>query len=321
MKKFLPLFLAFGFCFAAPNVAVLRIWPLPSLLSYYVKDVNLTYIPTASYNAMKNSLNAKFRPEHLATNFGVSENLEELIGLNADLYICHLSQSEICDQLKSAGFKTLSLSTNIENYSSHATLKHWLTELEKFFDIKAKNEQLFSDIEAAEMEIKKRIGDANRPSAVVLHKILPDNRFVVGVFSDYLLNASGAKNAVGYIDGTKTINLEELFSLDPDILYLTNFTPQLPAEIYEMPEFASLKAVKNKKVFKFPLASYRPQAPSVDLPVFLKFLAKTNHPNLFEDVDLYELYKAHFKKYYEIDLSEDDFNLIMNPKKEAGILE
>lgn len=303
------------------KVAVVAgLWPLPAVIKYWIDDADLIYIPKASHIAFKNSIAAEIFPESLAIPYGDSENIEELLSLKADVYVCHESKIKVCDQLKNSGVNVITLSTSTLKYNSKAVLSKWLEGLGSEFDIKAKNEALLNELENTEKFIAEKVGNAPKPTAIILHKILPKNEFVVGVFSQYLLGNSGAINAFEHISGSKKVGFEDILKANPDIIYISNFTPHLPKDLLDRPEFKGLKAIKNGKVYKMPLASYRPHAPNLDLPVTLKFFAKFNQPEIFKDLDLDEEYTKHFKKFYDIDLNDKQIQKIFNPGIEAGRL-
>ncbi|MCX2683896.1 hypothetical protein OQH60_08510, partial [Campylobacter sp. MIT 21-1685] len=117
-----------------------------------------------------------------------------------------------------------------------------------------------------------------------------------------------------------SITLEEVYRVNPDIIYISNFNPLQPQDFFNSKEWQRLKAVKQKRVYKLPLATYRPFAPSLDLAPFLLFLAKHNHPELFANLDVKEEYKKHFKNFYRLDLNEKQLEMIFNPDSNAGRL-
>jgi len=325
LKKFIIFAAAAAnFLFAeAKSVVVLDVlWPVPSMMSYYLGDeVEFKYIPTPAYNAMANSLSAKYHPNHLKTEHGNSDNFEEITAFGADIYFCHVKQ-ELCNQLENAGLSVVRLSTNSGNSNQHVVLEEWLNSFAQYFDVKEKNEQFLADLNAVENEIAQRTKDVKKPKIAILKRIFPDDKFTIANFGKYLIEFGGAESAFDYgALSSQKINMEELFSVDPEIIFISNFTPEMPEDLYNEPKYASLQAVKNKKVFKFPLASYRPQAPSIDLPVLLKFIAKISNPEIFADVDIKDEFKKHWKKFLNIDLSDEDLELIMNPKREVGKLD
>lgn len=328
MKKiFLAILLSSGL-FASPNstnskkVAVVAgLWPLPAVVKYWIEDADLIYIPRASHIGFKNSIAAEIFPNTLEIPYGDSDNIEELLNLKADIYICHEAKHKVCSQLKNSGANVIEMSTSLLKYNSKAVLTKWLEGLASEFDIKDKNDALLKELEENEQMIATRLANAKKPKAIILHKILPKNEFVVGVFSNYLLGNSGAINGFDYIEGAKKVGFEDILKIDPDIIYISNFTPHEPKHLFERVEFKGIKAIKEGRVYKMPLASYRPHAPNLDLPVTLKFFAKTNHPYIFMDLNLRDEYKKHFKKFYNIDLNETQIDRIFAPSLEAGKLD
>ncbi|MCX2683917.1 hypothetical protein OQH60_08610, partial [Campylobacter sp. MIT 21-1685] len=117
-----------------------------------------------------------------------------------------------------------------------------------------------------------------------------------------------------------SLNLEEIYKHNPDIIYISNFSPLSVEELLNKQEWQNLEAIKQKKVYKFPLATYKPYPPSLDLAPFLLFLAKHNHPELFANLDVKEEYKKHFKNFYGLDLNEKQLEMIFNPPKDSGKL-
>ena len=55
-----------------------------------------------------------------------------------------------------------------------------------------------------------------------------------------------------------------------------------------------------------------------DSPLVLLWMAKQNQPELFADIDMDEEMKEFYKKFYNVDLSEDDLEKIYNYSREAA---
>ena len=77
---------------------------------------------------------------------------------------------------------------------------------------------------------------------------------------------------------------------DPDYILLGNFANHTPDQIYDnimaSQDWSSLKAVKNKHVYKIPMGLYRWDPPSTEAHLLLLWEAKLFHPELFKDIDL-----------------------------------
>ena len=78
--------------------------------------------------------------------------------------------------------------------------------------------------------------------------------------------------------------------MESDIVLLTNFTPLQPNDLIEGRDagrdWTSVKAVKDRRVYKMPLGLYRSFTPTADTPLTLLWLAKTIYPERFADIDL-----------------------------------
>lgn len=308
--------LIFSPLYAAQKVAVIGLWPLTSVLAFWT-NAELVYIPKASYNAMQNSLASTYFPQYKNATIGNGENLEELLRLKADLYICPKQNVKVCNGLEQAGFKVLRLTTNVDNHNSKKVLQHWLDGLAQYFSIEAKNQQILDEITKTEELIAKKTENIKKPRGLIIHRI--DKNIAAGIFADYLLQKSGAENPLGYIQSGE-VGIEEVYRVNPEIIYISNFTPLMPKELLESKDWKNIAAVKNKRVYKLPLATYRPFAPSLDIAPVLWFMAQKNHPELFDELDIGLVFKEHAKKFFNLDLTEQDISQILNPSPNAGIL-
>lgn len=170
------------------------------------------------------------------------------------------------------------------------------------------------------------------PKAIFIHTYASDEKLVIaGIFGKYLLDFSGGIHALDSLRSATT-SIEEIYKLNPDIIYINNFTPLLPKQILESKRWQGIKAVQHKRVYKLPLGSYRPFAPGVDLPLLLAWLRAHNggfiessEAHLDSKATIKEDYKAYAKWYYKeifgLDLDETQIQKIFNPSSKAGILQ
>lgn len=293
--------------------------PIPSLF-LFLSDANLIYIPESSQIALKNSIVSDFFPQITQIESGENDSFEELLSLDADLYICYEDAMKLCSMLKKANMKILPLKIKVANYNSKEVLKYWLDEISKHFDIKGKSDKIIANITQTEKENARILKNAKPIRAMIMS--IYQNQIIVGAFGDYLLQHSGGEDIFKstYSSNGGVVNLEEIYRLNPEIIYITNFTPTTPQDLINNQKWQNIDAIKNKRVYKLPLATYRPYAPNLDLAVLLKFLAQKNHPELFKNLDIKAEYKRHFKEFYDLNLSEEQIKRILNPSKEAGMI-
>ena len=83
-------------------------------------------------------------------------------------------------------------------------------------------------------------------------------------------------------------------------------------------DWSNVDAVKNKRVFKFPLGMYRWYVCHADSPLTLLWMAKQNHPDLFADTEMDKEIKSYYKRFYNLDLTDEDVSQIYNPSSDAA---
>lgn len=312
----------FLFCNASlanTKVAVVGgMWPVPNMLSVYT-DAEIIYMPKSGL--IKDSVILDFFPQLKQVTKGANadnDNIEELLLLKADLYICHEANIKVCSALKKAGVNLIELGVNVENYNFKKALEDWLLKLEKYFPIKEKNQKLMREIQNIQQEIQRRIAGKTKPRVLIIRQYSEKN-ISPGFYANYFYKESGAVNHYDF-NANGSINLEEIYKLNPEVIFISNFTPLMPEDLINDPKWKGLQAIKDKRVYKVPLGSYRAFAPNLDFGPFLLYLAQKNYPDAFKDIDIKEVYKQHFKTFFNLDLNENQIERIFNPTPIQGTL-
>ena len=144
-------------------------------------------------------------------------------------------------------------------------------------------------------------------------------------FGQFWCDAVGGRNVAEEVaaeNSNAVINMEQVYEWDPDVIFITNFTPAQPEDLYEnavgQDDWSSVKAVENREVYKLPLGTYRSYTPSTDTPMTLLWMAKNVYPSLFEDVDMTEEVKAYYKDMYGVELTDSQVERMYHPGREAA---
>ncbi len=316
------------------RIAVCSIWPLPSVLSVFFNSAEkIVAMPEPSLSAAKNSLLGELYPEILDVNTsfmtGNEVNVEELMKLAPDVVFYSASLPALGDQLTSAGFSAVAVSVNKWNYDCIETLNNWIALLSEIFPENNKSDivKQYSN-EIYEM-IQQRVSDIpeeERPSALFLYRY-DDTELVTSgskFFGQWWADASGAVNAGEEItqDNAVTINMEQVYAWDPDMVFLTNFTVAQPEDLYHNTignyDWSGISAIENQRVYKCPLGIYRSYTPGADTPVTLLWYAKMVYPELFEDIDLTEEAKEYYNTVFGIELTNSQIETMFAPPSEAA---
>ena len=142
-------------------------------------------------------------------------------------------------------------------------------------------------------------------------------------WADYWITASGGVN-VGAENGSGTpeVSIEQIYEWNPEKIFITNFNHALPEDLYqnqlETFDWSSISAVQNQQVKKLPLGMYRWYVTCSDSSLMLLWMAKQNHPELFEDIDMNQTVKGFYERFYNLSLTDEEVASIFIPKREAA---
>lgn len=121
------------------------------------------------------------------------------------------------------------------------------------------------------------------------------------------LDLAGAENPTGH---QKSITMEEILRINPDIILLSNFDSFVPDDLYENriagQDWSNVKAVQNHRVYKVPMGIYRWDAPGVETPLMMEWLAAVMQPDIFHDVNVRRDTKQFLSDFMQYQASDAD---------------
>ena len=144
-------------------------------------------------------------------------------------------------------------------------------------------------------------------------------------FGQWWCDAVGAVNVAQDVPAEKTnavITMEQVYEWDPDVIVITNFTQAKPDDLYNnaigSDDWSNVSAVKNKRVYKMPLGTYRTYTPSVDSPMTLEWLAQAVYPELFKDMDVKADVKEYYQNLFGVTLTDEQVDQMYTPNASAS---
>ena len=144
-------------------------------------------------------------------------------------------------------------------------------------------------------------------------------------FGQWWCDAVGAVNVAQDVPAEKTnavITMEQVYEWDPDVIVITNFTQAKPDDLYNnaigSDDWSNVSAVKNKRVYKMPLGTYRTYTPSVDSPMTLEWLAQAVYPELFKDMDVKADVKEYYQNLFGVTLTDEQVEQMYTPNASAS---
>lgn len=318
------------------RLVVANVLPLASAATVYLQDGSrVAGMHPASMSAAKSGLLGELFPEVLKadTRFiqGASLNIESLMKLKPDVVLVNAPDRRMIEQIRSAGLTAFAVSPTKWRYDVLKTYDGWMASLAELFPDAPTNAQVVRD---ESQRIAKLVGERTADIAPearrrVLFIVRLDGKSIVtsgrNFFGQYWCDAIGAVNAASEVKAQNqnaVVSMEDVYAWDPDLIFITNFTPAMPADLIENRDpgrdWSTVSAVEKGAVFKMPLGVYRTYTPSADTPLTLLWMAKTAYPSRFADIDLDAEVKAYYKRLFNASLTDEQVRRMFDAHASAA---
>ena len=125
-----------------------------------------------------------------------------------------------------------------------------------------------------------------------------------------VIDLIGARNAVipdtvTNKGGGTTLNMESVYTVDPDVIIFTEGGPY--AEVKNN-EWSELTAVKEDRYYEIPNLPYcwMSQPPSVNMVLGVWWLGQLIYPDIYNDYDMVEVAREYYKLFWHYELSDGE---------------
>ncbi len=246
-------------------------------------------------------------------------NIEEMARLSPDVVIIYKRDASIMlPILEAAGVPTV-----VFDFGGLKEVQDGMTLLGQMLGEKqAKNaDTIIRWHQETDALLKKRLAsipEEQKPTVLMLRD--GKLRLYLSGFSNNMMKQAGGRLATltdaGKVVSEANINFEQMLRWDPDYILLGNFAGHTPDEIYGNimadQDWSSLKAVRNRHVYKIPMGLYRWDPPSTEAHLLLLWEAKMFHPELFKDIDLEQKTREFYKTIFDHDLTREEMDMIFH---------
>lgn len=126
-----------------------------------------------------------------------------------------------------------------------------------------------------------------------------------------MIASAGGINPAADVEATElwpTVGVEEIFSWDPDYIFITNSqsATYTVEDLMSDPAWSALKAVKNKHVYVMPASVDSWEFPGVVSVLGTDYMIKTMYPELMSDAELVDAVNEFYELSYGIVLSRNE---------------
>lgn len=317
------------------KVAILDIYPLPSLLTVYLNSADsIVAMEPVSMNAAKAGILSQLYPDILNVNTDIMNgddvNMEALAALQPDVVFYNAAKKDEAQQLEDAGLTAVGISATKFNYDAIKTYQEWMSLLDQIYPDYAGKRGTQAGDYASQVynEVHDKVKDVTDKQKVLFLYQYDDTAMVTSsskFFGQWWCDAVGAANVAQDVPADNMnakITMEQVYEWNPDVIIITNFTKTTPDDLYNnaigSDDWSSVKAVQDKRVYKMPLGVYRTYTPGIDTPLTLEWLAQAVYPDLFSDVDVASDVKDYYNKLFGVTLTDNQISAMYTPNRDAG---
>lgn len=317
------------------RIVVTDVQPLPSVLSVFLGSAEkLVGIHPASMSAATSGLLGEIFPEIVNADITFMEggnlNIEALLELEPDVVFYNAASAPQGDMIRNAGLAAVGISPTKWDYDILETYDQWIAILSQIFPDSDISEEIAAYSKEVYDNIQKAVGgieESEKKKILFLFKYDDVQMITSGksFFGQFWCESVGGINVAEEVkadNSNAVINMEQVYEWNPDIIFITNFTPTQPEDLYNNSiagdDWSSINAVKNNEVYKLPLGTYRSYTPSTDTPVVLLWMAQKVYPELFTEVDIIAEVKEYYSVHYGITLTDNQIDRMYNPARAAA---
>lgn len=297
---------------------------------YYAVEGKADHVVGTRQDGLKmiqNSIYGELIPEFLKLKTGYSgegfvPNVEALLELKPDLVLQWTFDPKVIEPMERVGLKVVGWAccTN-QDRRDYLSLSGYISgRIDR-------SQAILQKQDASNKALRERfakVAAADYKSILVVDQIADSIRVVANSSQDYSLSAARNLAADNTGEWWRTVDAEQLLVWNPSMIVIPAYAAELkPSDFYGNPLLASLDAVKNKRVYKFPQFNRSPDAPEIYLSD--DWLARIANPASFSNPkEFVDVVKEGYKLVYQKDISDEQLRNILEldeNKDSAGYLD
>lgn len=238
---------------------------------------------------------------------------EEVANLNVDVVFWQNSNcEELAQQCISLGIPAVNI-----NFTDYDTMKQSVSIAADVLGTDSAREKAnafneYLDQTIAQIQgVSQNIPDADKLRVVNLRNVEELRADGKGTVADTWIECIGAINVVSEhnLEGNQYLEVEQLYEWDPDIIVSSgNGDDEI---MYNDEKFASLSAVKNKKVYINPNGIFYWNRYSVETPLQLYWASSVFYPDQYSDIDVNEKIKEFYKEFFDYEISDENIEQML----------
>lgn len=251
-------------------------------------------------------------------------NIESLLALHPQVvFVANYAPQAMIQQIQNAGIPVVAVSLRQdaageknkmnptmadEEQAYNEGLKQGIRLIGDVVDRKTQAEDLINYAFSAREKANAPVADIPENQRVRVYMANPDlNTYGSGKYTGLMMTHAGALNvAAASVKGTRQVSLEQVLQWNPEVIFVQDRYPDVVKQIQNDPQWQSIDAVKNHRVWLMPEYAKAWGYPMPEaLAIGELWMAKKLYPSRYNNVDVDAKAQDYYQRFYRVKWTPD----------------
>ncbi|WP_448310615.1 ABC transporter substrate-binding protein [Pantoea sp. PGP6] len=242
---------------------------------------------------------------------------EKLVALHPQVvFVTNYAPQEMIESISALGIPVVAISLRHDDVGEKATMNPTMADEEQAYNTGLREGiTLIGDIVNKPAEAKALIDATDRGRQVVTERLkaIPADKRVraymanpqlttygSGKYTGLMMAHAGAVNvAAATVKGFKSVSMEQVIAWDPEVIFVQDRYPSVVDEINRSPQWQTIDAVKNHRVYLMPDYAKAWGYPMPEaMGIGELWMAKKLYPEKFRDIDMRKRANDWYQRFY-----------------------
>lgn len=251
-------------------------------------------------------------------------NIESLLALYPQVvFVANYAPQAMIQQIQNAGVPVVAVSLRQdaageknkmnptmadEEQAYNEGLKQGIRLIGEVVDRKTQAEDLINYTFSARKQANAPVADIPESQRVRVYMANPDlNTYGSGKYTGLMMTHAGALNvAAASVKGARQVSLEQVLQWNPEVIFVQDRYPDVVKQIQNDPQWQSIDAVKNHRVWLMPEYAKAWGYPMPEaLAIGELWMAKKLYPSRYNNVDVDAKAQDYYQRFYRVKWTPD----------------
>ncbi|MDM4207763.1 ABC transporter substrate-binding protein [Klebsiella spallanzanii] len=251
-------------------------------------------------------------------------NIESLLALHPQVvFVANYAPQAMIQQIQNAGVPVVAVSLRQdaageknkmnptmadEEQAYNEGLKQGIRLIGEVVDRKTQAEDLINYTFRARKQANAPVADIPESQRVRVYMANPDlNTYGSGKYTGLMMTHAGALNvAAASVKGARQVSLEQVLQWNPEVIFVQDRYPDVVKQIQNDPQWQSIDAVKNHRVWLMPEYAKAWGYPMPEaLAIGELWMAKKLYPSHYNNVDVDAKAQDYYQRFYRVKWTPD----------------